>query len=93
MDAKGLTEYLWDVLYWSWGCLFGATFLGDWTWWFWAAIPVYSAWLAWTTYSGMRGGFGGMMGQDGAGANGQAASESKRQTKIEKRGGQKISYR
>lgn len=32
LEAKGLTEYMWDVLYWTWGCTAGAALLGDWVW-------------------------------------------------------------
>ncbi len=35
MDARGLTEYLWDVLYWTWGCTILAAVVGDWAWWSW----------------------------------------------------------
>ena len=34
LEAKGLTEWMWDVVYWSWGCLVFSTVLGDWVWWF-----------------------------------------------------------
>lgn len=93
LDAKGLTEYLWDVLYWGWGCVAVAAIFGDWAWWFWVAVPLYSVYLAWTTYSSMRGGLGGMMGAGESEANGQAGGESKRQKKLEKRGGQKVMNR
>lgn len=35
VDAKGLTEWMWDVLYWTWGCTGLAAVVGDWAWWFW----------------------------------------------------------
>ncbi|KAK3213583.1 hypothetical protein GRF29_28g354006, partial [Pseudopithomyces chartarum] len=88
LEAKGLTEYLWDVTYWTYGVLLLVTFLGDWAWVFYGVIPVYSVWLAWTTYTGMRGGF-----QDAAGVPQPGATTSKRQAKLEKRGGQKVQYR
>lgn len=34
LEAKGLTEWMWDVVYWSWGCIVLSTLLGDWAWWF-----------------------------------------------------------
>jgi hypothetical protein len=37
LDAKGLTEFLWDVLYWSWGCLVMAGMVGDRAWWLWVS--------------------------------------------------------
>lgn len=87
LDAKGLTEYMWDVVYWSYACIAFAAVLGDWAWTLWAVIPAYSAWAAWTTYTGMRGGY-----QDAAGVP-QPQAGSKRQAKMEKRGGQKMQYR
>jgi hypothetical protein len=34
LEAKGLTEWMWDVVYWSWGCIVLTTLVGDWAWWF-----------------------------------------------------------
>ncbi|MCJ1364659.1 hypothetical protein MMC16_003774 [Acarospora aff. strigata] len=92
LEAKGLTEYLWDVLYWTWGCIGIASVLGNKAWWMWTAIPLYSAWLAYTTFGGMRQGLAGMTGagdQPPAGGSGG----SNRQRKMEKRGGQRTQYR
>ena len=89
LEAKGLTEWMWDVLYWSWGCVVLVAVAGDWAWWAYAAVPVYSAYLGFTTYSGVRQGMAGF----GGGAEGGGGGQSKRQAKIEKRGGQKVAYR
>jgi hypothetical protein len=68
-------------------CIFG-----DRAWWLWTVIPLYSGWLAWTTFTGMRTGFAGM--GDAVGQGGESAvAESKRQKKLEKRGGQRVQYR
>ncbi|KAH8712005.1 hypothetical protein GQ44DRAFT_428035 [Phaeosphaeriaceae sp. PMI808] len=89
LEAKGLTEYMWDVVYWTYGVIFFAAILGDGAWWLWAIVPMYSVYAAWSTYTGMRGGF-----TDAAGVpQPQGASTSKRQAKMEKRGGQKMQYR
>ncbi|KAI9927643.1 hypothetical protein MW887_003264 [Aspergillus wentii] len=72
LGASGLTEYMWDVLYWTWG------------------LPVYTVWLAYSTFTGMKSGLAGMGGAPDAP---QAAGESKRQKKVEKRGGQRMQYR
>ncbi|KAL8946152.1 MAG: hypothetical protein Q9222_007417 [Ikaeria aurantiellina] len=92
LEAKGLTEYMWDVLYWTWGCTLVAIVLGDRAWYGWIVVPLYSAWLAWTTFGNMKQGMAGMAGNKGAEdtANG---STSNRQKKMEKRGGQKMQYR
>lgn len=56
-------------------------------------MPLYSAWLAYTTFTGARQGLAGMGGA-GAGTEGTAAGgQSKRQAKLEKRGGQRMQYR
>jgi hypothetical protein len=82
---------MWDVVYWTWGTTAIVTLFGDWAWWLYAAVPLYSAYLAFTTYSGVRKGMGGMMG-GGADEKVAAQGPSKRQTKMEKRG-QKVQYR
>jgi SRP-independent targeting protein 2/TMEM208 len=63
--------------------------LGDRAWWLWAAVPLYSVWLAWTTLMGVRSGITDIGGAAGA----AGAIESKRQKKMEKRGGQRVVYR
>jgi len=90
LEAKGLTEYMWDVLYWTYGCVILAAVLGDWAWWWWIVIPAYSAWLAYTTFMGAQGGMSKLAGADSAGT---PQAGSKRQQKMEKRGGQKVQYR
>ncbi|PGH23629.1 hypothetical protein AJ80_02235 [Polytolypa hystricis UAMH7299] len=93
LDARGLTEFLWDVLYWTWGCMGVVCVFGDRAWWLWVAVPGYSAWLGYKTFMGFRS--GGMMGMDaGAGVaeGGGGVGESKRQKKMEKRG-QRVKYR
>jgi hypothetical protein len=91
LEAKGLTEWMWDVIYWSWSNVILATLVGDWVWWAMLVVPAYSAWLVWGTYSGMRGMMGGgAQPQEAAGP----AAQSKRQAKMEKRGGQqRMQYR
>ncbi|TKA71160.1 hypothetical protein B0A55_08253 [Friedmanniomyces simplex] len=92
LDAKGLTEWMWDVVYWSWGNTVLAALAGDWAWYLYAVVPLYSAWLAFSTYSGVRQGFSGMSaGAAGEGSGG--GGQSKRQAKIEKKGGQRMQYR
>ena len=91
MDAKGLTEFMWDVLYWTWACVAAAAIVGDKAWWMYTVVPAYSMWMASSTILSMRQGMTGMTGQ-GEGAR-EGANESKRQKKLEKRGGQKIKSR
>ena len=90
MDAKGLTEFMWDVLYWTWACVAAAAFTGNKAWWMYTAVPAYSMWMASSMILNMRQGMAGMTGQDNGGEN---VAESKRQKKLEKKGGQKMQYR
>lgn len=32
LEAKGLTEWMWDVLYWTWGVIALAAVIGDYAW-------------------------------------------------------------
>ncbi|BDD63090.1 hypothetical protein MAP00_008033 [Monascus purpureus] len=89
LGASGLAEYMWDVLYWTWGCLGAVCIFGDRAWWLWTVIPLYSVWSAWTTFKGMRSGFAGL----GAEGSEGTTTESKRQKKLEKRGGHRVQYR
>ncbi|KAK4561231.1 hypothetical protein LTR86_004548 [Recurvomyces mirabilis] len=101
LEAKGLTEWMWDVVYWTWINVVLVALAGDWAWWFYLAVPAYSGYLAFTTYTGMRSGFSGLTagagGQGGegveTGSGSGAAGQSKRAAKMEKRGGQRVQYR
>ena len=98
LDAKGLTEYMFDVLYWSLGTTLLASIFGEKAWWLWTAIPLYSAWLGFTTFGSMRESMAGMAGMAGlASQNSDVAdasgATSNRQKKLEKRGGQRVQYR
>ncbi|PWY70481.1 hypothetical protein BO70DRAFT_382276 [Aspergillus heteromorphus CBS 117.55] len=92
LGAAGLTEYMWDILYWTWGCIGAVCVFGDRAWWLWVVVPLYSVWLAYTTFTGMKSGLAGLGGGGGEQSE-QAAAESKRQKKMEKRGGQRMQYR
>ena len=94
MDAKGLTEFMWDVLYWTWACIAGGALVGNGAWWMYAVVPVYSAWMTSTMILNMKQGMAGMNEQgNNAGEGGECSGNSKRQKKLEKRGGQKVQYR
>jgi hypothetical protein len=92
LDAKGLTEFMWDIVYWTWINIVLVIIFGNRAWWLYLVVPGYSVYLAATMVGGMKGMLG-VMG--GAGGDGTAApeAESKRQKKMEKRGGQKVAYR
>ena len=59
-----------------------------------SVVPAYAIWMAVTTAMGMRKGMAGMAGQSDSGSqDADASGDSKRQKKLEKRGGQKVQYR
>ncbi|KAL2363311.1 hypothetical protein RJZ56_003800 [Blastomyces dermatitidis] len=96
LDAPGLTEYFWDVIYWTWGCMGAVCIFGDRAWWLWVVVPLYSAWLVYSTFMGFKGSMAGMAGMAGLGDvdGGGEGVESKRQKKMEKRGAaQRVRYR
>jgi len=92
LDAKGLTEFLWDILYWTYGCIMFAAVLGDRAWWLYLTVPGYAAYLGYTTFTGARQGMAGLAGP-AASEEGSSTGQSKRQSKLEKRGGQRVQYR
>lgn len=89
LSEKGLTEFMWDIVYWTWINLIAVMVLGNWAWWLYLVVPGYAVYAAVSTASGIKGMFSGMAG---AGAEG-GEMQSKRQAKMEKRGGQKVAHR
>lgn len=89
LSEKGLTEFMWDIVYWTWINLIAVVILGNWAWWLYLVVPAYAIYAAVSTASGVKGMLSGMGGARGDGAEAQ----SKRQAKMEKRGGQKATYR
>lgn len=92
LNEKGLTEFMWDVVYWTWINLGLVMILGNWAWWLYLVVPGYAVYALVTTFSGVKNMLGGM-GAAGADGEGGAAGQSKRQQKMEKRGGQRVAYR
>ncbi|RMD40011.1 hypothetical protein DV735_g5120, partial [Chaetothyriales sp. CBS 134920] len=89
LGAAGVTEFLWDVVYWTWITVVAAAVFGNRAWWLYVAVPAYAGYVVFTTATGLKGMLGGI---GGAADEGQA--QSKRQKKMEARGGsaQKIRY-
>ncbi|KAI5283406.1 hypothetical protein KEM52_003383 [Ascosphaera acerosa] len=91
--AEGAMTWLWDVLYWTWGCMGMVLVLGDQLWWLWAVVPVYTVYALYDAFVGVKSRMGGMMGGAGAGAGAgadaggaTASGSSRRQQKLERRG-------
>jgi len=96
LDAKGLTEFMWDIVYWTWINLVLVGVLGNRGWWLYMVVPAYAVYSVFGVVGGVKSMMGGLGGAaaDGDGAGGiGTGGQSKRQTKMEKRGGQKVAYR
>ena len=89
LDAQGLTEFMWDVLYWTWINLTLVIIFGNLAWWLYLVVPSYAIYAAVTTASGLKSMLGGIAG---AGGEAETQAQSKRQSKLEKRGGQRVAY-
>ena len=87
LDAKGLTDFMWDILYWTWINVVLVILLGNRAWWLYLVVPGYATYAAVTTASGLKGMLGGM-----AGAGSEGEVQSNRQKKMGARGGQKMKY-
>lgn len=94
LDAKGLTEFFWDVIYGTWINLVAVILVGNRAWWLYLVVPVYAGYAAFTTARGVKGMLGGMSGGGAEGGEVAAQGQSKRAQKMEARGGQqKVRYR
>jgi hypothetical protein len=91
LAEKGLTEFMWDVVYWTWINMLIVGVVGNWGWWFYGVVPCYAVYCVVGAARGVRGLLGG--GAAGGGEGDGAAAGSKRQAKMEKRGGQRVAYR
>lgn len=93
LDAPGLTEFFWDVIYWTWINLIAVAIAGNRAWWCYLVVPAYAGYAAFSTARGVKSMFGGMAGAGGEGDQ-SAQAQSKRQQKMEARGSQqKVRYR
>ncbi|GAO46938.1 DUF788-domain-containing protein [Saitoella complicata NRRL Y-17804] len=95
LNQAGLTEWMWDVIYVCWlGQALAALGINRGFWVLWA-VPAYAVFKVGPMAARFLG-LGNMFGGRGAAAEAQeeaAPAMSKRQQKMEKRGGQKIRYR
>ncbi|KAG0137072.1 hypothetical protein HOY82DRAFT_400766 [Tuber indicum] len=93
MEAKGVTEYMWDIVYVTWGVLGLVGVVGEWGWWVLAIVPIYAVYLAVGMYRSMSGLMPGMSSSSpSAAAAAPEGPRSNRQKKAEKKGGQKVRY-
>jgi hypothetical protein len=93
LDAKGLTEFMFDVVYWTWINLVLVVLVGNRGWWAYLVVPGYAIYSAVGIFSGVKSMMGGLQGGGADGETMGTEAKSKRQGKMEKRGGQKVQYR
>jgi hypothetical protein len=84
---------MWDIVYWTWINIMLVIVFGNRAWWLYLAVPAYLVYLAAIAVGGMKGMLGGTGPAGGDGTAVGPEAESKRQKKMEKRGGQKVAYR
>lgn len=89
LDAKGLTEYMWDVVYWTWINIPLMLIFGDKAWWLYLVVPVYTVYLAVTTVGGLKTMLTPRQ-DDGDATN--TDPESRRQQKVGKRAQQRMAH-
>ena len=87
LDAKGATEYMFDVLWWTWGTMIAVMLFGDRAWWMWIATPIYLIYLSITTFRGVRQTMGGFGGQESAADEGPTSNRQRKIAKKNERGG------
>ncbi|POR39379.1 Uncharacterized protein TPAR_00432 [Tolypocladium paradoxum] len=79
MAARGLTEYMFDVIWVTWACAAVVLLVGNWGWLLWAVIPAYGAYLGKGLLGMGRQKMAEMQG--GAGQNAGAAPQGNRRAR------------
>ncbi|KAK9326145.1 hypothetical protein V1517DRAFT_311906 [Lipomyces orientalis] len=70
LSQVGLTEWLWDIVYVTWGCdILGFIIGRTWVWLIYLVIPTYGSYMAYTSF------IGPMLKQRAAAAEGPSATE------------------
>jgi SRP-independent targeting protein 2/TMEM208 len=87
LSQAGLTEWFHDVIYVTWACVAVSIIFGNMAWYLYSVIPGYCAYKLYGMVAGFRS------GADQTGVAGGDEGKSKRQEKLEKRGGQRMRYR
>ena len=59
LAAAGLTEYMFDIIWVTWGCLVIVMLLGNWGWLVWGVVPIYGLYKGYGLLGMARGLMGG----------------------------------
>ncbi|KAK6067308.1 hypothetical protein SCUP234_11683 [Seiridium cupressi] len=77
LNAPGLTEYMWDIIWVTWASVIAVIFFGNGGWLLWVAVPVFAVIKGWGFLSAARGMAGGGMQQPDAAAPAPQAGNRK----------------
>lgn len=79
LAAKGLTEYMWDVVWVTWACQVLVMLFGNWFWLLWAVVPAYGAYQGYGLLGQARQ-MAGMQGAMGGQEDAKAGNRKQRRT-------------
>lgn len=82
LAAEGLTEYMFDVIWVTWGCLVAVIFFGNWGWLLWAVLPAYGAVKGYSLLGLARGMMGDTQRQGMQGVEEPVAAGSRKQRRV-----------
>jgi hypothetical protein len=82
LAAEGLTEYMFDVIWVTWGCLVAVILFGNWGWLLWAVVPAYGAVKGYSLLGLARGVMGGAQGQGMQGMEEPVSAGSRKQRRV-----------
>ncbi|KAK8027587.1 hypothetical protein PG991_004643 [Apiospora marii] len=63
LSAPGLTEYMFDVIWVTWGAIVSVIFVGNWGWLLWLAVPIFAVIKGYSLLGAARGMASGMQQQ------------------------------
>jgi len=66
LNASGLTEYMWDIIWVTWASVVAVIFFGNGGWILWLAVPVFAVIKGWGLLGAARNMAGGMQQQQDA---------------------------
>lgn len=82
LAAEGLTEYMFDVIWVTWGCLVAVILFGNWGWLLWAVVPAYGAVKGYSLLGLAKGVMGGAQGQGMQGVEEPVPAGSRKQRRV-----------
>ncbi|KAI1191283.1 DUF788 domain-containing protein [Nemania serpens] len=79
LSAPGLTEYMFDVIWVTWASVILVTFVGNWGWLLWSAVPAYGAYKGFGLMGAARGMAGMQQAQQQQQAGGAQMAGNRKQ--------------